>query len=153
MCSVCFLQFIIKHGAPLVAWLGIRLQCRRPWLNSWVGKMPWRRDMTPVFLGFPAGSDSKESACNAGDLGSIPASGRSPGGGHGNSLQYSCLEKPQGQKSLVSYCLWGRKESDTTKWLSPQHKTWVFKSYVYVFMRLFFVFLQRFWECELSYAV
>ena len=45
-------------------------------------------------LGFPGGSDSKESACNAGDTGSIPGSGRSSGGGHGNPLQYSCLENP-----------------------------------------------------------
>ena len=45
-------------------------------------------------MGFPGGSESKESACNAGDLGSIPRSGRSPGGGHGNPLQYSCLENP-----------------------------------------------------------
>ena len=45
-------------------------------------------------LGFPDGSDSKESACNVGDLGSIPGLGRSPGGGHGNPLQYSCLENP-----------------------------------------------------------
>ena len=44
--------------------------------------------------GFPGGSDGKESACNAGDLGSIPVSGRSPGEGNGNPLQYSCLEKP-----------------------------------------------------------
>ena len=42
--------------------------------------------------GFPGGLDSKESACNVGDLGSIPRSGRSPEGGHGNPLQYSCLE-------------------------------------------------------------
>ena len=43
--------------------------------------------------GFPGGPDSKESACNAGDpAGSIPGLGRSPGGGHGNPLQYSCLE-------------------------------------------------------------
>ena len=44
--------------------------------------------------GFPAGSDSKESACNAGDLGLIPRLGRPPGGGHGNPVQYSCLENP-----------------------------------------------------------
>ena len=44
--------------------------------------------------GFTGGSDGKESACNAGDPGSIPGSGRSPGGGHGNSLQYSCLDNP-----------------------------------------------------------
>ena len=43
-------------------------------------------------MGFPGGSDDKESACNAGDPGSIPGSGRSPGEGNGNSLQYSCLE-------------------------------------------------------------
>ena len=42
--------------------------------------------------GFPGGSDSKESACNAGDLGLIPGSGRSPGEGNGNTLQYSCLD-------------------------------------------------------------
>ena len=44
--------------------------------------------------GFPGGSDGKESTCNVGDLGSIPGLGRSPGGGHGKPLQYSCLENP-----------------------------------------------------------
>ena len=43
-------------------------------------------------LGFPGGSDGKESACNVGDPGLIPGSGRSPGEGNGNPLQYSCLE-------------------------------------------------------------
>ena len=42
--------------------------------------------------GFPGGSDGKESACDAGDPGSIPGSGRSPGEANGNPLQYSCLE-------------------------------------------------------------
>ena len=45
-------------------------------------------------LGFSGGSDGKESACNAGNLGSVPESERSPGGGHGNPLQYACLENP-----------------------------------------------------------
>ena len=45
----------------------------------------------PLQWGFPAGSDSKESTCNSGDLGLIPGSGRPPGVGHGNPLQYSCL--------------------------------------------------------------
>ena len=45
-------------------------------------------------LGFPGGSDGKVSACSAGDLGSIPGSGRSPGEGNGNPLQHSCLENP-----------------------------------------------------------
>ena len=52
-------------------------------------------------LGFPGGSDGKESACNAGDMGLIPGLGRSPGRGHGNPLQYSCLENPHRQKSLA----------------------------------------------------
>ena len=45
-------------------------------------------------MGFPGGSVGKESTHNAGDLGSIPGLGRSPGGGRGNSLQYSCLKNP-----------------------------------------------------------
>ena len=68
------------------------------------------------------GSDSKESACNVGDLGSIPGLGRSPGGGHGNPLQYSCLENPQGQRNLVSYGPQGRKESDMTERLCTLEK-------------------------------
>ena len=51
----------------------------------------------------------KESACNVGDLGSIPGLGRSPGGGHGNPLQYSCLENPHGQGSLAGYSPWAHK--------------------------------------------
>ena len=43
---------------------------------------------------FPGGSDGKTSACNAGDVGSIPVLGRSPGEGNGNPLQYPCLENP-----------------------------------------------------------
>ena len=45
-------------------------------------------------MGFPGGSEVKASACNAGDLSSIPGSGRSAGEGNGNPLQYSCLENP-----------------------------------------------------------
>ena len=59
------------------------------------------------FMGFPGGSEVKVSACNVGDLGSIPGSGRSPGEGNGNPLQYSCLgnpwtEEPGGLQSLGS---------------------------------------------------
>ena len=60
----------------------------------------------------------KESAYNSGHLGSIPGLGRTPGGGHGNPLQCSCLENPHGQRSLASYSPWGHKESDTTKQLN-----------------------------------
>ena len=52
---------------------------------------------------------------NAGDLGSIPGLGRSPGGGHGNPLQYSCLGNPHGQRSLEGYSPRGSKESDRTE--------------------------------------
>ena len=64
---------------------------------------------------FPHGSDGKESACNVGNLGSISGLRRSPGGGHGNSLQYSCLENPYGQRSLMDYSPWNHKESDMTE--------------------------------------
>ena len=57
-----------------------------------------------------------------GDLGWIPGLGRSPGGGHDNLLQYSCLENPHVQRNLVGYSPWGRKESDMTERLSTQ--TW-----------------------------
>ena len=87
----------------------------------------------------------KESACNAGDMGSIPESerssgaastcsvrdlssipglGRSPRGGHGNPLQYSCLENPHGQRGLEGYSSWGHKESDMTEQLSTAHRSW-----------------------------
>ena len=70
--------------------------------------------------GFPDGSDGKESACNVGDLGSIPELGRAPVRGHGRPLQYSCLENPHGHRSLAGYSPWGRKELDTT-----EHSTYV----------------------------
>ena len=78
---------------------------------------------TPVLLELrsPGGAVGKESACNArapGEAGSIPGSGRAPGAGHGNPLQYSCLENPCGQRSLAGYSPWGLKELDTTERLS-----------------------------------
>ena len=61
-------------------------------------KAKWRENIFNTHItstkGFPGGLDGKASACNAGDLGSIPGSGRSLGEGNGNPLQYSCLENP-----------------------------------------------------------
>ena len=57
----------------------------------------------------------KNPPANGGDMrdvGSVSGFGRSPGGGHDNSLQYSCLENPHGQRSLAGYSLWGHKGSD-----------------------------------------
>ena len=58
-------------------------------------EVPVEKEMevhTPIFLGSPGGSDREESSCNVVAVGSIPELGRSPGGGYGNPLQYSCLE-------------------------------------------------------------
>ena len=82
---------------------------------------PWKYEIISKLLlckglrGFPGSSADQESACNAGDPGLIPGLGRSPGGGHGNTLQYCCLENPHGQRSQVGYSPWGRKQSDTTE--------------------------------------
>ena len=73
--------------------------------------------LQPVWASL-VGHTVKEFTCNVGDLGSIPGLGRSPEEGHGNPLQYSCLENPCGKRSLVGYSPWGSKESDTTEQLS-----------------------------------
>ena len=95
----------------------IHLQCRRPWFDSWVGKICWRRDRlpTPVFLGFPGGSTAKESACNAGDPGSIPELGRSTREGNGYRLQY-------GQPFQYS---WASLVAQLVKNLPAMRETWV----------------------------
>ena len=69
-------------------------------------------------LGFPHGSDSKESACNAGDLGSIPGSGSFRGEANGNPLQYSGLEEFHGHRSLAGYSPLGCKELDMMELLT-----------------------------------
>ena len=91
---------------------------------------------TLTIQGLPGGSDSKESACNVGDLGSIPELGRSPGGSHGHSLQYSCLENSHGQRSL------GQKKSEMIEWLNTYT---VDKKQVF-----FFSFLDRLLKSNLS---
>ena len=67
---------------------------------------------------FPCESAGKDSVCSVGGLGSIPGLGRSPVGGHGNPLLYSCLENPHGQRSQPVYSPWGHKELYTTELLS-----------------------------------
>ena len=70
--------------------------------------------------GFIDGSDGQKSACNAGDLGLNPGFGRSPGGGHGNPLQYSSLENLM-DKGAYEATVHGITKSDTTEQLSRAH--------------------------------
>ena len=93
-------------------------------------------------MGFPGGSENsfpggKESACNVGELSSIPGLERSPGGGHGNPLQNSWLENPHGQRSLVGHSPWGHKESDTTEWLSTAQYTIILELWSFTCICLF----------------
>ena len=91
--------------------------------GSLAGCSPWGRKEsdTTEWLNWTGGSNIKESACNAGDLGSIPESGRSPGEGNGNPLQYSSMENYMDRKSLASYSPWGCIESDMTEQLTHTH--------------------------------
>ena len=66
---------------------------------------PMNQGKLDLVKGFPGGSEGKESAYNAGDLSSIPGLGRSPGEESGKPLQYSCLEKSHGERSLVGYSI------------------------------------------------
>ena len=68
--------------------------------------------------GFPSASADEESACSAGHMGSIPGSGRAPGGGNGNPLQYSCLGNPMDRGAWWATVHEGRKELDTAERLS-----------------------------------
>ena len=68
--------------------------------SGWCVRDIWSYSCYRKEKGFPASSDGKDSTYNEGDLGLIPGLGRSPGGGHGNPFQYSCLENPHGQRTL-----------------------------------------------------
>ena len=76
-------------------------------------------------MGFRGGSDGKEPTGNTGDLGLSIGLGRSPGRGHGNPLQYSCLENPHRQRSLASCSLQGHEELDTTEATQHSHTSFV----------------------------
>ena len=105
-----FLSLSLDIKASLIAQLVKNLPAmQETQFNSWIRKIPWRRDRlpTPVF-----GSAGKDSACNAGDQGSIPGLGRSPGDGKVYPLQYSGLENSM--NSIVH----GVTELGTTQQLS-----------------------------------
>ena len=100
-CPSNHIQFFFETNLSLFASLIAQLVKNLPAIqgtpfDSWVGKIPWRRDRlpTPVFMGFPCGSAGKESSCNEGDLGLISGLGRSPGEGKDYPLQLSGLANP-----------------------------------------------------------
>ena len=121
MITIAFTCCHKTYWASLVAQLVKNLPAMQ---ETWVQSLGWEDSLEKgqathsSTIGLPCGSAGKESACNAGDMGSIPELRRSPGGGNGNPLQYSCLENPQGQSSLVGYSSQGHKELDTTERLS-----------------------------------
>ena len=134
------MRFGLKQPGPhlrihhlLAGWPESACKARDPGSIPGWERSPGERDLlpTPVFMGFSGGSDGKESTCSAGDLDLITGLGRSPGGGHGNSLQYSSLEHLHGQRCLVGYSPPDCKESDTLEQLntagwSPMCLLWVF---------------------------
>ena len=89
--------------------------------NGTLCREPWTKPKILLIMGLPRWLSDKESAASAGDTGnagSIPGLGRSHGGGNGNPLQDSCLENPQGHRSLAGYSPWSGKELDTTQRLN-----------------------------------
>ena len=102
--SVCAVEGLPASSVPLL------MKIRSCWnFHQWILFVILARD-----LGFPYSSVSKESAGSVGDPGLIPGSGRSPGEGNGNPLQYSCLENLHGQRSLAGYSPRGSQELDMT---------------------------------------
>ena len=97
-------------------------------------------------LGFPHSSVSKESACNAEDLGSIPGSRSSPGEGNGNPLQYSCLEKPMDRGAWGLQPVGVTKKSDTTD-LSDTNNVTMYIYNTNIFVDKFFISLVEFLGC------
>ena len=116
LCYVLLTSININNTLPIYPYLKLFYLFICPFLENinslkseipsvFICKLPAFRTVTATIHS----SVGKESACNAGDLGSIPGSGRSPGEGSGNPLQYSCLENLMDRKSLAGYSLQGRK--------------------------------------------
>ena len=110
----CSLPGSSVHGifqARILEWGAISFSRRSSWPRGWTWVSPtvgrrftiWATSevLTRQNISSCGGSDGQESTCNMRDLGLIPGLRRSPGGGHGNPLQYSCLENSHGQRSLV----------------------------------------------------
>ena len=142
----CFVRscriFTFKDGHwPLALWPGslqsFSLALRSSFQTILICVFFFFNLVTPLVghHGFPGGSDGKESACNAGDLGSIPGLGRSPEEGNGNPLQYSCLGNPMNRRAWqaivhgATKCQtrpsdWHFHFPGSTHYLPPQRNSW-----------------------------
>ena len=124
---------VTDHWSLVVYWLDSVLSLPQPDLSLWVGTETLLQTAAggghqrsePFDVGFPGSAEGKNPSANAGDArdaGLIPGSGKSPGVGSGNPLQYSCLKnQPHGQRSMAGYSPHDCKESDTTEH-TPAHK-------------------------------
>ena len=90
--SFFFFNLLEANHFTTLQWVLSYIDMNQPWSYMYSPSLIPPPMSLDVLRGFPGSSDGKMSACNAGDLGSIPGSGRSPGEGGGNPLQYSCLE-------------------------------------------------------------
>ena len=114
--------FTLPASSPLVMLLINSKLWNKKILSSWLCFAKPSTDVRGGVISLsPRISQSSESACNAGDLGSIPGSGRSLGEGNGNPLQYFLPGELHGQRSLASYSPWGHKELDMTERLTLSH--------------------------------
>ena len=89
-----------------------------------------------ALLGFPGGSEVKTSACNAEDLGLIPGSGRSPGEGNGNPLQYSCLENPMdGGAWWATVHGVAKSQTRLSDFMSHEMMPWTYTDEIFLLLR------------------
>ena len=110
----------LSQHQGLFQWVSTLYQCQSigPWASASVLPMNIQ-DWFPLQFGLPGGLEVKASASNAGDLGLIPGSGRSPGEGYGNPLQYSCLKNPMDGGAWWA-TVHGVAQLDKTEWLNFQ---------------------------------
>ena len=109
-----------------------------------------------IYMSFPGGSVDKESTCNAGDaghVGSVPESGRSAGGGHGNPLQYHCLENPMDRGAWWVTVHRVSKSQTRLKWLSTAHTFFLTFFSIMVYYRIFSSLCYTVGSCCLSILI
>ena len=110
LCVVYLFPLRCKYHRSSIFIIFVHCWILRTENGTWhVARLSKASQMALVVKNLPANAGDKT------DSGSIPGSGRSPGGGHGNPFRYSCLENPHGQRSLASYSPWGHKELDMTE--------------------------------------